>query len=393
VSARPAVRLAFPAATGERVNTALVVGGGAASGRAIIRELRARGFDVTVYNSGRHNRGLGSDLEFVQGDPHFVESIRETLGSRSWDVAVVTYGRVRLFAEELRGRVGQLVTVSGMPVVATRAGLPLTETDRLVTHADEPAGMTKIAAKIAIAEAAVLQGAAAGHYAGTVVRYPYVYGPHAVVPMEWHVVKRCLDRRRRWILRSGGLAVTGRCASPNAGALIGKVLDRPLLASGNVYHAADDRQFTQREWIEMIASLMAWEFEYVDLPTSIARPGCSSAPLAGEDPFVLTAADMSAGRLRHHVPTAEKARAELGLAQGVDPFHWMEETVRYQLAHPPRTDGSLPSLSPSDFDYRAEDELLAWWDATVPLAPRSARAVTRRHPYDHPQAARAQRAP
>jgi nucleoside-diphosphate-sugar epimerase len=218
-----------------------------------------------------------------------------------------------------------------------------------------------------------------------VVRYPYVYGPHAVVPMEWHVIKRCLDRRRRWILRSGGLAVTGRCASPNAAALVGNVLDRPVVAAGKVYHAADHRQFTQREWIEMIASLVDWEFEFVEVPTSIAPPGSSSAPMAGEDLFVLNQADMAAGRLRHHVPTAERARAELGHVQRMDPRQWMEETVRYQLSHPPRTDGSSPSMGPSDFDYASEDELLAWWDATVALAPPSGPTVTRRHPYQHPK--------
>jgi nucleoside-diphosphate-sugar epimerase len=367
------------------VKTALVVGGGASTGRAIIEELQARDYNVSVFNRGGHNEGLSTDLEFIKGDPHFAGSIRDGLRGRTWDVAVVTYGRVQLFAEELRGQVGQLVTISGTPVVATRVGLPFTEDDPLVATANEPAGMRKIATKIATAEAAVLHGSAAGHYAGSVVRYPYVYGPHAVVPMEWHVIKRCLDGRRRWIVRGGGLAVTGRCASPNAAALVGRAIDRPIVASGKVYHAADDHQFTQREWIEMLAALMGHEFEYVDIPASVAPLTSSSTPLAGENVFVLNEADLASGRLRHHVPTAAKARAELGYSQTVDPLEWMGKAIEYQLAHPPAIDGSHPSFGPLDFDYGAEDELLRWWDATTAQAPPTGPAVERGHAYEHPK--------
>ncbi|HVW40958.1 MAG TPA: hypothetical protein VHC18_06385 [Amycolatopsis sp.] len=365
--------------------TALVVGGSAATGRSIIDELRARGFDVTVFNRGSHNEGLDPELEFIRGDPHFVESVRAGLAGRTWDVAVVSYGRVQIFADELRGRVGQLITVSGMPVVASRAGLPLTEDDPPVTSANEPVGLAKIASKIAAVESAVLRCSSEGHYAGSVVRYPYVYGPHAVVPMEWHIVKRCLDRRRKWILRSGGLAVVGRSASPNAAALIGAILDRPDVAAGNIYHAADGRQYSQREWIDIIASLMGHEFEYVDIPASIVPLDSSSAPLAGEHLIVLNQRNLTAGILHHHVSTAEKARADLGYTEKVDPLDWMAKTVEYQLAHPPATDGSHPSLCPLDFNYPAEDELLTWWDTVVARAPTPGPAVTRPHPYDHPK--------
>ena len=237
------------------MSTALVVGGSAATGRAIIEELRSRGYAVTVFNRGTRNDGLGDDLEFVTGDPHFADSVRDGLAGRSWDLAVVTYGRARVLAEELRGRVGQLVTVSGMPVVRGHPGVPLTEDDPVVSRDDAPQGLAGIAPKIAATEQAILRASAAGHYLGTVVRYPYVYGPYSVVPMEWHVIKRCIDGRARWVLRDGGLALTGRCASANAAALIGTVIDHPATAAGSVYHAADDRQFSDREWIETIAAL------------------------------------------------------------------------------------------------------------------------------------------
>ena len=49
-------------------------------------------------------------------------------------------------------------------------------------------------------------------------RYPYVYGPHQVVPREWSIVRRVLDGRRRIVLADGvvlgGVADDGRPQTP-----------------------------------------------------------------------------------------------------------------------------------------------------------------------------------
>jgi nucleoside-diphosphate-sugar epimerase len=367
------------------VTTALVVGGSAATGRAIIGELRSRGHAVTALNRGNHNSGLGEDLEYLRADPHFADSVAEALGAREWDVAVVTYGRVRLFAEQLQGRVGQLITVSATPLGRGWPGIPLREDDPTVLPEEAPQAISGIAGKALATERAVLDGSALDHYRGTVVRYPYVYGPHSVVPAEWHVIRRCLDGRRNWILRDGGLAVTGRCASLNAGAVVGAIIDHSELAAGNIYQAADDRQLSQREWIEFIAGLMGHEFNYTDIPTTIASPGMSSAPLGGEDLFFSSTADLAAGRLRHHVPTAEKARVELDYHERVTAEAWLEKTVEFLLANPPAVDGTHPSLTPLDFDYAAEDDLLAWWDEVSATAPGFGQVVVRGHAYEHPK--------
>ena len=54
---------------------------------------------------------------------------------------------------------------------------------------------------IASTEQAVL----AAHPRGAVYRYPYVYGPYQLVPREWCVIRRVLDRRPFMILADGGL--------------------------------------------------------------------------------------------------------------------------------------------------------------------------------------------
>ena len=47
----------------------------------------------------------------------------------------------------------------------------------------------------------------AAHPRATHYRYPYVYGPHQLVPREWCIVKRILDRRPHIVLPDDGLTL------------------------------------------------------------------------------------------------------------------------------------------------------------------------------------------
>ncbi len=202
------------------MKSALLVGGTAATGVAISAELRARGYEVTIYHRGTHEVAELLDLEHIHGDPHQLESITQDLRGRSWDVTVATYGRIRQLATVLSGRTGHFLSISGMPVVSVLPGVPLCEEHRYVTADEAPLGLKRLRSRIVETEEAVLEGHRRKDFIATVVRYPYVYGPYSVVPMEWHVIQRVLDRRQTWLLHSGGLALGGRCAAPNAARLV-----------------------------------------------------------------------------------------------------------------------------------------------------------------------------
>ncbi len=366
------------------MKTALLVGGTAATGVAIAAELRARGFETTIYHRGTHEVDVLGDLEHIHGDPHHPEAIDRDLAGRQWDVTVATYGRIRHLAQALRGRTGHFVSISGMPVVGMTPGVPVLEQHPYETVTEAPEGLKGLLPRIVQTEQAVLEAHARGDFAATVVRYPYVYGPYSVVPMEWHVIKRVLDNRRRWIVQGAGLTLGGRCASPNAARLVALALERPSVAGGAIYHAADARQFTQREWIAMVASVLGYEFEFVDIPSTIAPLGCSAVPMAGEYTWTRSA-DVNAGRLRHVLVCNEKARAELGYADVVEPRDWIQKTVAHWLAFPPLVDGQSGRLDARDFDYAAEDRLLGYWDTVRAAAPHFGSRLVRTHPYDHPR--------
>lgn len=351
--------------------SALVVGGTAATGLSIVHEVQRRGYDVTVYHRGAHEVPGLERLEHIHGDPHFTETIERDLAGRRWELVVATYGRIRLLADFLRGRTARLITVGGTPVVRRGPGVPRTEHDGYV---EAPDGLV---ARMIETEQTVLRHHAEGAYVGTVVRYPYVYGPYSIIAPEWHVIRRALDGRRRWIMPGGGLALSTRCAAPNAAHTIGLAIDRPTVAGGAVYQAADDRQYSFREWTALIAGLLDYAFEFVDIPWSalpVPAPGASisSAPQGG-------------GPRAHSLLTNAKAKQELGYEDIVTPEAWLRTTVDYWFAHPPPVDGAGNHLKPEEFDYAAEDALLAWWDGVLPTAPRAGAQVARRHPYPHPQ--------
>ena len=360
------------------MKTALIVGGTAATGLPIVEEVQRRGYEVTIYHRGEHEVPGVAGLEHIHGEPHFAETIARDLDGRRWDLVVATYGRIRLLAEALIGKTERLITVSGSPVVKRLPGVPRLERDGYV----EPGN--GLLDRIIETEQTVLRGHAQGHYVSTVVRYPYVYGPFSILVPEWHVIQRARDGRKRWIAPGGGLGLSTRCAAPNAAHTIGLAIDRPEVAGGQIYQAADDRQYTFREWTQMIARLLDYEFEFVDVPWSILPAPTGGGALGGGGS--LSAVPQGGGPRSHDLVSNLKATADLGYSDAVAPEAWMRETVDHLLAHPPVIDGVGNHLKPEEFDYAAEDRLLVWWDGVLASAPSDAGTiVTRRHPYPHPQ--------
>lgn len=366
--------------------TALVIGGTAATGAAIVAGLRRRGYAVTIYHRGTHELPGQDDLEHIHGDPHQRDSIAADLAGRSWDVTIATYGRVRYIADELRGRTGHLVTISGTLVLGATHGVPTFEDEAYESPENAPAGIGKLFPRIAATEQAILAAHQRGDFAATVVRYPYTYGPHAVAPLEWHVIQRVLDGRKRWAVHSGGLGLSARCASPNAAEVALLALDNSDVAGGEIYHAADSVQYTQREWIKATAATMGHMFEFVDIPPAIVPLGSTAIPLAGEYSWIRSG-DVQTGLIRHQILSNRKVRDDLGYADVVSPLDWLRVTVEHWLAHPPLIDGANGRLGPREFDYAAEDALLGWWDDVVRDRPDFGRPMVRAHPYAHPKRA------
>lgn len=356
---------------------ALIIGGTAATGRPLVAELLARGYEVAVYHRGEHELDLPPEVEHVHGDPHVEEQLERDLAGRRFDATVATYGRLRVIARVLRGRTAHLVSIGGVPVM--RDWYPISDPHYLqhlrpvaIPASEafplERSGVDRLIDRIRESEEAVLAAHREGAYVATHMRYPYLYGPHSVIPHEWGVVKRVLDGRGAIALPGGGQVLWTRCAAANAAHAIALALDQPELSGGQIYHVGDQRQFTQRQWVEHIAAALGHEFELLEIPWSFAPPGFSYAP--------------EQVQARHHrLLDTSKLRAQLGYRDAVPAEQALAETARWLVEHPPATGDGRNILDP--FDYAAEDRLIeAWRGVEATFEPLEAEPVVWRRSYE-----------
>ena len=99
------------------METALVIGGTGPTGPLIVNGLTRRGYKVTILHTGRHETDLISDeVEHIHTNPFDRNASAEAIGTRTFDLGVVMYGRLRDLVELLAGKIGHLVTIGGVGV-------------------------------------------------------------------------------------------------------------------------------------------------------------------------------------------------------------------------------------------------------------------------------------
>ncbi len=114
------------APAGGRPLKVLVFGGTGFIGPHIVRELRAAGHQLTLFNRGKRNPGLFADIETVIGDRN---GQIDGLKGRDWDIAVDDTGyfpaQVKASAELLKDHVQHYIYVSSISAYAdlTPAGI------------------------------------------------------------------------------------------------------------------------------------------------------------------------------------------------------------------------------------------------------------------------------
>ena len=93
----------------------LVIGGTGPTGTPLVRDLVARGFDVSIMHRGLHERPeTPHEVTHLHHDPYDDAGIA-MLREHTWDVVVAMYGRLRRIAEATAGRTAQFVSVGGVP--------------------------------------------------------------------------------------------------------------------------------------------------------------------------------------------------------------------------------------------------------------------------------------
>ena len=329
----------------------LVIGGTGPTGVPLVRTLVDGGHEVTLCNRGLHpSPETPPTVSTTIADPYDEASLAAALGTRTWDVVVAMYGRLRRIAALTAGRCGHFVSVGGVPAYRgwTDAwqhdppGLPVPvreDAELVVDPAVDEKGY-----RIVRTEEAVF----AAHPTATHFRYPYLYGPHQVVPREWSIVRRILDGRRRLVLADEGLTLHHHGYTENVAAAVARGVLHPERSAGTIFNVADEEVLTIRQVVELCATELGAELDIVSMPYDLAVPAW---PLLAQPSPTHRVLDLT--RLHH----------ELGHRDVVPARHAVRLTARWLADHPPTPGGPEELVLTDPFDYVAEDALIDSWAA------------------------------
>ena len=335
--------------------SALVIGGTGPTGPPIALGLRARGYEVTIFHSGKHEVEEVSSFRHLHGDVFSEKGLRDTLGKDTFELVVAGYGRLRSIARVLSGRVGRILSIGGVPVyrgffdpaVHKPLGLPIpTREEAPVATEDEDWKSYRIGRT----EQLLFEL----HPTATHFRYPYVYGPRQLAPREWCVVRRILDRRPFMVLPDDGLSIIPYGYTENLAHAILLAVEQPKSSMGEIFNCGDDEKLTIRQVAEIITHELCHEWELVGMPADLALP---ARPL------------MQNYRSTHRYIDTSKLQARLGYRDVVPARQAIRVVARWLVANPPARGGCEEIALQDPFDYRAEDLLVAWWKSTIRNPP------------------------
>lgn len=354
---------------------ALIIGGTGPTGPYVVEGLLDRGYQVTIFHSGQHEAEFTRPVEHLHGDPHFQETMQETLGNRTYDLIVFMYGRLRIAAEVAKGRTGRFIAVAGSGGYARSKdprwgplGKSFAPNEDGVWQIDPE--VDKFHYLMHISQEKVLEIYREGHYNATIIRPPNMYGPRQMAPEEWCIIRRILDGRKKMIMADGGLKIEARIYVENSARAVLLAVDKPQESAGKRYNVRDERLYTIRQRIELVGRTMGHEFDFVDMPYALAKP-CHV---------------LWRHRQEHMVVDDSRIRRELGYRDLVRAEEAIPRTVRWLLEHRPRPGGEAETQLGDPFDYAAEDELIHAWEqgrARVEDVPFN--LPTPAHRYRHPK--------
>lgn len=299
-----------------------------------------------MMHTGRHELPEVQHIPHIHCGVHDEDEVREGLGDRTFDVAVVTYGRLRMLAELLQGRVAKLISIGGVPAYRgyfdpdrfDPPGLPVPTREDGPTATEDDDGKSY---RIRRTEELVFElHPTASHF-----RYPMVYGPRQLAPREWCVVRRILDGRPHIVVPDGGLTMVTHGYTQNLAHAVTLPLDTDA-GDGEIFNVGDDECLTVRQIIEVISAELGSALEIVDMPWDLAVP---SRPL------------VMGFRTTHRVMGTDKLRTVLGYRDLFPAREAIAATARWLVDHRPKPGGTEERVLEDPFDYAAEDRLIAAW--------------------------------
>lgn len=323
----------------------LIIGGTGFIGPAVVRRLHAAGHEIALFHRGQTVADLPESVRRIRGDKHRLPAFRRTFRKFAPDVVLNTIAfseaDARTFVETFRGIAQRTVVLSSGDVYRAFGVLRGTEPGPI-----EPVPLTEDAPlrrnlhlfggdydKILVERVTMSEPS----LPGTCLRLPAVYGPGDYQHRLFGHLKRMLDRRP-WIILEEGVARwrwTRGYVENVAEAIALSATDHR--AVGRIYNVGEQEVFSEAEWVGEIGKVVGWKGEVVAVPNG-------KLP---EDRRVTFNTDQWV------VTYTARIRQDLGYRETVSAEEALRRSAAWACDNPP------PEVDPKDYDYAAEDAILA----------------------------------
>ena len=255
----------------------LILGGTRFVGRHVAQMLLDGGSEVTVLH-----RGVTGDAppgtKTVIGDRSQADGLAG-LGDGRYDAVLDLSAYfsdwTRAAAEALTDRVAHYVFISSGAVYRPSAQLPWPETT--------PFGPSPIWGRYGeekIASERLLWDAhAAGHFAVTAFRFPFILGPGNFADRESFAFSR-LEAGRSILLPGGGTALNQFVYAEDVARALVASLERPDRTGGEAYNCTHRSAITNRGWVELCADVAGREAQLVPIDEEVLGVASETVDLA-----------------------------------------------------------------------------------------------------------------
>jgi nucleoside-diphosphate-sugar epimerase len=247
---------------------ALVLGGSRFVGLHTVRELLARGHDVTVLNRGQTEAPLPAGVERLVADRRDGESMRAALEGKDWDAVFDVSGFIMVamgadmsdLIDMLDGRVGAYVYTSSIMAYAPSGAFPWDEGFPTVDEGPNTYGGFKKAMEEALLERHGRTG-----FPASVVRPAAIYGPNNnIYDMEMAYFLRLL-RGLPIILPHDGL-VTGSYGHVDDLCRVMVDMATHPRAPGEIFNITAEG-VTANEYVSVLADIVGKPADVVYMPS------------------------------------------------------------------------------------------------------------------------------
>jgi nucleoside-diphosphate-sugar epimerase len=332
----------------------LIIGGTRLMGPSIVERLHAAGHAVTLFHRGQTRIELPEGVEEITGDVNQLADYSGQLRSLQADVVLDMMAMTEMQAEALMetfiGFTRRVVVLSSQDVYRAFGRVNRTESSEvdpsLITedsplrenfypHREHGRGAFYHDYDKILVERIVMKYP--DLLPGTILRVPAVYGPRDYQHRMFSFLKRMLDGRPAILLEENVANWRwGHGYVENiADSIVLSITDER--ASGRIYNVGEPFALTVAERIEQIARVVDWHGRIVTLPEERIPVGQRWGINAAQNVI----ADTS------------RIRQELGYSERIGLEEAFRRTIAWERANPPE------QINPAEFDYEAEDKVLA----------------------------------